>query len=90
MIGGGDHKDNSDDNSDDHGNDEGNNDRDASSSSSTNDDYSLELEEEVYSKEEMNISTSSEEKLLIRRGRSDDGDTSDNQEELHRYFSNNY
>jgi hypothetical protein len=50
----------------------------------------LELEEEVYSKEEMNISTSSEEKLLIRRGRSDDGDTSDNQEELHRYFSNNY
>jgi hypothetical protein len=42
------------------------------SSSSSTDDYSSELEEE-----EMNLPAGSEEKLLIQRGRCDDGDISD-------------
>jgi hypothetical protein len=90
----------SDDNGDDHNND-GNDSDDhddkgddgedsSSSSSSTDDDYSLELEEEVSSKEEINIPIGSKGKLLIRRGRFDDGDTSDDQEESRRYFSNDY
>jgi hypothetical protein len=47
-------------------------------SSLSTDDFKLEPKEEVSSKEEeMNLLAGFEEKLLIRRGRSDDGDTSD-------------
>jgi hypothetical protein len=49
---------------------------------SLTDDYSSEPEEEVSSvEEEMNLQTSSEEELLIREGRSDCGDKSDDEEE---------
>jgi hypothetical protein len=75
---GDDHADNDDD-----GDDEGDDDEDPSSSSSTDDDYSSEPEEEVSSEGEMNIPTGSEEKLLIRQGRSDE-------EESCRYFSDDY
>jgi hypothetical protein len=70
-----------DDDDDDNGND------DDHSSSSTDNDYSLELEEEVSLEAETNLPTGSEEELLIWRGRSDDGDTSDDEEES-QYFSN--
>jgi hypothetical protein len=50
----------------------------------------LESAEEVSSEEEINFSTGSEEKLLIRQGRSDGRDTSDDQEESCRYFYDDY
>jgi hypothetical protein len=53
-------------NGDDHGDDKGDDDGDSSSSSSSTDDDSSSELEEVYSKEDMNILSSSEEKLLIR------------------------
>jgi hypothetical protein len=68
MIDGDDNDDDGDDNGDDHGDDgddEGDNDRDSSSSSSIDDNYLSEPEEEVYSEEKMNIPTGSEEKVLI-------------------------
>jgi hypothetical protein len=53
-----------------------------STSSSSNDgDYSLEPEEDVSLEEEMNIPIGSTEELLIWQGRSDDADTSDDEEE---------
>jgi hypothetical protein len=64
------------DNSDNHGDDDNCN--DSSTFSSIDDDYSSELEEEVCLEVKMNIPTSSEEELLIRRGCSEDGDTSNN------------
>jgi hypothetical protein len=55
-----------DDNGVDDGDEHGDDEDSTSSSSSTNDDYLSEPNEEVYSKEEMNTLTGSEEKLLIR------------------------
>jgi hypothetical protein len=57
-----------------------NGDDDDDSSSSSTDDFSSESEEEVSSEEdEINLSTGSEEKLLIRWVGSDDGDTSESE-----------
>jgi hypothetical protein len=68
------------DDGDDYG-DDGDDDNANDSSSSTNDDnYLSELEEE------MNLPTGSEDELLIRQGRSNDGDTSDDDDES-QYFS---
>jgi hypothetical protein len=51
-----------------------NGDDDDGGSSSSTDDFSSELEEE-----EMNLPADSDEKVLIQRARSDDGDTSDSE-----------
>jgi hypothetical protein len=56
-------------------------DSDSSFSSSSIDYYLSEPEEEVNSEEEMNLLTDSEDELLIWRGRYDDRDTSDDEEE---------
>jgi hypothetical protein len=69
---------------DDNGNDISGNDNDDSLST---DDYSSEMEEEVSSEEEeMNLWIGSEQELLIQRGRSNDWDTSNDEEESH-FFS---
>jgi hypothetical protein len=67
------------DDGDDYG-DDGDDDNANDSSSTNDDDYLSELEEE------MNLPTGSEDELLIRQGRSNDGDTSDDDEES-QYFS---
>jgi hypothetical protein len=64
IIGDDDHGDDNDDEGDDHG-DDGDDDGDSSSSSSSSIDDDYLSESEVYSKEEMNIPTGSEERLLI-------------------------
>jgi hypothetical protein len=71
----------SDDNGDDNGDDDNDNDDDNSTST---DDYSSEPKEEVsLEEEEMNHPIGFEEELLIRRGCSDDGDTSADEDESH-------
>jgi hypothetical protein len=69
-----------DDNGNDISDDDNNNGIDNDDSSST-DNYSLEMEEE-----EMNLRIGFEQELLIRRGRSNDWDTSNDEEESH-FFS---
>jgi hypothetical protein len=67
------------DDGDDYG-DDGDDDNANDSSSTNDDDYLSELEEE------MNLPTGFEDELLIRQGRSNDGNTSDDDEES-QYFS---